>query len=69
MKIEFKFKFIKSKSLKTIRNILFIIGLSAVSFLVHKCIEGDSFDRTMPEMLTLMNTVFIASLMTFNKWK
>lgn len=69
MKFIIKFKFIKSKSLKTIRNILFIIGLSAVSFLMHKCIEGDSFDRTMPEMLTLMNTVFIASLMTFNRWK
>lgn len=69
MKFIIKFKFIKSKSLKTIRNILFIIGLSAVSFFVHKCIEGDNFDRTMPEMLTLMNTVFIASLMTFNKWK
>jgi hypothetical protein len=69
MKFIIKFKFIKSKSLKTIRNILFIIGLAAVSFLVHKCIEGDSFNITMPEMLTCINTVFIANLMAFNKWK
>lgn len=62
-------KFIKTKTFKVARNILFIMGLATVSFLVHKCIQGDSFNRTMPEMLTLMNTVFIAILMAFNRWK
>lgn len=62
-------KFIKTKTFKVVRNIVFIISLATISSLVHKCIEGDNFNRTMPEMLTLMNTVFIASLMAFNKWK
>ena len=62
-------KFIKTNTFKVVRNILFIISLAAVSFLVHNCIAGDNFNITMSEMLTLVNTVFIASLMAFNKWK
>ena len=61
-------KFIKTKTFKIVRNSLFIVSLAAVSFFVHKCVEGDRFDRTLPETLTLVNTVFIASLMTFNRW-
>lgn len=62
-------KFIKTKTFKVVRNVLFIISLAAVSFFVHKSVEGDNFKITLPEMLSLINTVFIANLMVFNRWK
>lgn len=62
-------EFIKTKTSKIVINILFIMGLTSFLYLLHKSIEGDSFDITFYDLMTLANTVFIASLMAFNRWK
>ena len=62
-------KFIKTKTSKIVINILFIMSLTSFLYLLHKSIEGDNFDITFYDLMTLANTVFIASLMAFNRWK